>query len=307
MNILEILKKLGEKNSDNQDIVKLIEDNHLHDLVERIKKFDFVSKDTETNIGSSTNRNSITKWTRDQIQEWANKIKNCSNLIEHDLENIVEILAVIKQAYLLDSGFHLTDAQIISCLIILNAKDKGRLLQVNTGEGKSTIISILAVIHALKGKYVDIITSSPVLAERDAKEKVNFYNMFNLECSHNKDKQNYQTGPKACYKKQIVYGEVAQFQFDTLRTEYAQLNTLGDRKFNIAIVDEVDSMLIDDSSKIARLATTIAGMDQLQLIYHVIWHQLVSLPEKIIKFEGKSYLLNEKHSFHDEKVVLEDT
>ncbi|CAF4754717.1 unnamed protein product, partial [Rotaria sp. Silwood2] len=150
MNILEILKKLGEKNSDNQDIVKLIEDNHLHDLVERIKKFDFVSKDTETNIGSSTNRNSITKWTRDQIQEWANKIKNCSNLIEHDLENIVEILAVIKQAYLLDSGFHLTDAQIISCLIILNAKDKGRLLQVNTGEGKSTIISILAVIHALK-------------------------------------------------------------------------------------------------------------------------------------------------------------
>ncbi|CAF4506229.1 unnamed protein product [Rotaria sp. Silwood2] len=48
-------------------------------------------------------------------------------------------------------------------------------------------------------------------------------------------------------------------------------------------------------------------MDQLKLIYHVIWHQLVSLPEKIIQFEGKSYLLNEKHSFHDEKVVLEYT
>ena len=66
---------------------------------------------------------------------------------------ITEALAVIKRAYLLDSGFHLTDAQILSFLVLLNAKsDKGRLLQVATGEGKSTIISVLAVIHALKGK-----------------------------------------------------------------------------------------------------------------------------------------------------------
>ncbi|CAF4075923.1 unnamed protein product [Rotaria sordida] len=131
--------------------------------------------------------------------------------------------------------------------------------------------------------------------------------MFNLECSHNNDKPNYQTGPKACYKKQIVYGEVAQFQFDTLRTYYAELNTLGDRTYDVAIVDEVDSMLIDDSSKIARLATTIPGMDQLQLIYHVLWHELVSLSERVIKFDEKTYLLHKKYSFQDEKIVLEYT
>jgi preprotein translocase subunit SecA len=134
---------------------------------------------------------------------------------------------------------------------------------------------VLAIINALKGKKVDIITSSPVLAERDAKEKAKLYKLFGLSCSDNTDKSVYIKGAKDCYKKDIVYGEAAQFQFDTLRDEYSRLGTLADRKWEVAIVDEVDSMLIDDSSKIARLATTVAGLDQLQPIYHFIWRGLV--------------------------------
>lgn len=49
------------------------------------------------------------------------------------------------------------------------------------------------------------------------------------------------------------------------------LGTLAGRKNEIAIVDEVDSMLVDDSSKIVRLSSTVAGLDQLQIFYHLIW------------------------------------
>jgi len=111
------------------------------------------------------------------------------------------------------------------------------LLQVSTGEGKSTIVSVLAIIHALKGKKIDIITSSPVLAERDAKEKMKLYEMFNLTCADNNDKSVYVKGAKNCYKKDIVYGETAQFQFDTLSDEYKKLNTLAGRKCEVAIID----------------------------------------------------------------------
>ncbi|CAM2700004.1 unnamed protein product [Rotaria socialis] len=129
--------------------------------------------------------------------------------------------------------------------------------------------------------------------------------MFDLQCSDNNDRAIYLTGPKSCYKKQIVYGKAAQFQFDTLRTEYAQLNTLADRKCDVAIVDEVDSMLIDDSSKIARLATIMSGMDHLQIIYHLLWNQLILLQERIIEFNNKFYLFYGKITFEEETVTLE--
>ncbi|CAF4971220.1 unnamed protein product, partial [Rotaria sp. Silwood1] len=102
-----------------------------------------------------------------------------------------------------------------------------------------------------------------------------------------------------------IYGEVAQFQFDTLRTEYSQLNTLGNRKFEVAIVDEVDSMLIDDSSKIARLATIIPGIDQLQLIYYTIWYRLIYLQDRMLEINNKIYLFHGKISFEQEKIILE--
>ena len=106
---------------------------------------------------------------------------------------------------------------------------KGRLLQVSTGEGKSTIISIVATIFALQSRKVDIITSSPILAERDAKQKAALYSTFGLSCAENSDKSVYLKGKKTCYSRDIVYGEASQFQFDTLRDTYSGLNTLNGR------------------------------------------------------------------------------
>ena len=79
---------------------------------------------------------------------------------------------MVAHANQLISGHVVRDAQIISVILLADKNSqKGKLLQISTGEGKSTIISIFAILLALKGNNVDIITSSPILAGRDAKEK----------------------------------------------------------------------------------------------------------------------------------------
>ena len=74
--------------------------------------------------------------------------------------------------------------------------------------------------------------------------------LFDLQYSHNNYKAVYLLGSKTCYTKPLVYNEAAQFQFDTLRSEYTHLDSLASRKCEVVMVDEVDRILIDDSSKI---------------------------------------------------------
>ena len=113
------------------------------------------------------------------------------------------------------------------------------------------------------------------------------------------------SGVKDCYKANVVYGEVSQFQFDKLRDDYSQLGTLGDRQCRVAIVDEVDAMLIDDSSKIARLSSTSAGMDHFQPVYAFIWHKLRDIQRRFIMFNSRMFLLNGKVEFERGKLALE--
>src|SRR6202044_1181615 len=65
-----------------------------------------------------------------------------------------------------------------------------RLAEIKTGEGKSLIVAMLAVLCALKGKKIDIVTSSSELAKRDAEEQQPFYELFGLSCGHNISDQN---------------------------------------------------------------------------------------------------------------------
>ncbi|CAF5147866.1 unnamed protein product, partial [Rotaria sp. Silwood1] len=85
------------------------------------------------------------------------------------------------------------------------------------------------------------------------------------------------------YESSIVYGNVSSFQFDILRDEFNLLNTRAKRSFDVVIIDEVDSMLIDENNKIARLADYILGMEFLNPILNAIW-QAINNPtfEKIL-------------------------
>ncbi|CAF2144698.1 unnamed protein product [Rotaria magnacalcarata] len=292
----ELLNELKESNKTNSASVQYITTDLPKEL-EEIKREDLKSS-------IQYNQLPIAEWGVKQINHWSDVIKSKGERFSN-----VEAIAVIKRANFLFTGYHLTDTQILCSLIALKTESetetRSKLLQVATGEGKSTIVCILAIINALKNKQVHVITSSPVLAERDSKQKMKLFKMFHLTCSDNNDKTVYLYGSKDCYTADIVYGEVSQFQFDTLRDQYSMLRTLGNRKCEIAIVDEVDSMLIDDSSKIARLSSTAAGMDYFQVIYVYIWQRLLTVKERFIMFNGKMYMVNGKVEFENGKIVLE--
>ena len=236
---------------------------------------------------------SISSWGKAEIAEWSRLAK----FSKAEAISNIEMLAVLKRANFLHTNFELTDTQILSLLVALDKpEEQGRLLQVATGEGKSTIISILAAIGVIKGRKVDVITSSPVLAKRDADEKAGFYALLGISVGDNSDKSIYVSGYKKCYLKDIVYGDVSQFQFDTLRDEYSGLKTLGERKKELVIVDEVDSMLIDDSSKIAQLSSSMPGMEHLEHIYHLIHNEIIAQIPYLYQPPGTSklYEMNER-------------
>ncbi len=197
---------------------------------------------------------------------------------------IYEAIAIMDRANELVTGGHrLRDTQILSALTFLQQKDKGQLSQIQTGEGKTTIVSILAAIKALQGETVDVVTSNPVLASDGIKDKKLFYSLLSLSATTNNLDENYKSGERECYKADIVYGSIGNFQFDYLKDSFLGFKTRAGRSFESIILDEVDSMIIDNASHIAKLSGSLPGMESFKYIYIKIWQELHKAEESIIE------------------------
>ena len=147
-----------------------------------------------------------------------------------------------------------------------------------TGEGKTCIIIGLAIYHVLKNHKVDIVTSNEILAIRDStlKKNVEIYKLFNIEVSHcisSKDRK------KKCYDKSIdiVYGDTHNFQADFLHENYYSENIKNGRGEDIIIVDEIDSMLVDEYAKSTLLAGKKPYMESLNPILYFLYYYLKKL------------------------------
>ena len=162
-----------------------------------------------------------------------------------------DLIAIINNVVKEVKGYSLRDSQIYSLIILLKKKkNKGKIAQILTGEGKTLIINCLTIIMVLKGHKVDIITSNPILSKRDAEESEEIYKKFGITVGCNIEDENlfnlYKSSEKPCYSKDVVYGTTFEFQGDILKHEYNLINVRNDRQFDIVIVDEIDSMLIDE-------------------------------------------------------------
>jgi preprotein translocase subunit SecA len=224
----------------------------------------------------------IKHWKSSQIEQWAEKIKHTPNQITQ-----YEKLAVIKRGVEITSKFPPREIQLLSVLIMINSDENtGRLSQINTGEGKTTIVAMLAAIKALEGHKIDIVTSSPELAKPQSEQQKMFFDKFGLTVSHNgKDG----TDIKERYKADIIYGAASDFQGDILRDEYSKIGTRSGRKCDVAIVDEVDSMLIDGKNHIVMLSSPMPAMDHLEPLLSIIWIQIEEIAKSIIEVNGKVF------------------
>ena len=180
------------------------------------------------------------------------------------------LMAVLDRGIWLKRNITIRDTQWVSILLFLLTENAGLLEQVSTGEGKSLIIVVLAIIKALYRNKVDIITSSHVLAKRDATENKDIYQLFQVTVGHNCSEET--SDRRASYKEnQVVYGEMSMFQRDLLLDRFYDQNIRGNRNFDCIVVDEVDSMILDKGKNVLYLAHDIPGMEALTPFYIKVW------------------------------------
>ena len=166
-----------------------------------------------------------------------------------------EAFATVREAGKRTLNMRHFDVQLIGGYFLHN----GHIAEMRTGEGKTLVATLPAYLNALTGKGVHVITVNDYLAKRDSEWMGKIYKFLGLSVgvilSGNRSMEEY-LDKKAAYECDITYGTNNEFGFDYLRDNMAQSkDALVQRPYNYAIIDEVDSILIDE----ARTPLIISG------------------------------------------------
>jgi preprotein translocase subunit SecA len=144
------------------------------------------------------------------------------------------------------------DVQLIGGMVL----HEGKIAEMQTGEGKTLVATLPLYLNALTGNGVHLVTVNDYLAKRDSTWKAPLFEFHGLTVDCIDNHQPNSEGRKKAYDADITYGTNNEFGFDYLRDNMAHSpDDLVQRKHNYAIVDEVDSVLIDD----ARTPLIISG------------------------------------------------
>jgi len=201
-----------------------------------------------------------------------------------------EAFATVREACWRTLGMRHFDVQLIGGIVL----HEGCIAEMKTGEGKTLVAPLAAYLNAITGKGVHIVTVNDYLASRDAEWMGKIYRFLGLEVGaimHGMD----DFERKAAYAADIIYGTNNEFGFDYLRDNMKfDPDTLVQRELHFAIVDEVDSILIDE----ARTPLIISGPAEksTHLYYQVngIIPSLVADVDYTVDEKAKSAMLTEE-------------
>lgn len=186
------------------------------------------------------------------------KLKNQTALFKERLKNgeplenlLPETFATVREASIRTLKMRHFDVQLIGGIVL----HQGKIAEMKTGEGKTLAATLPAYLNSLSGKGVHIITVNDYLAKRDTEWMGQIYNFLGLSVGsilHGLDDDER----KMAYGSDIAYGTNNEFGFDYLRDNMKfDLESIVQGELNFAIVDEVDSILIDE----ARTPLIISG------------------------------------------------
>ncbi|MBF6569688.1 MAG: preprotein translocase subunit SecA [Candidatus Binataceae bacterium] len=194
---------------------------------------------------------------RAKIAQWKEKLSAIEDREEREeaMEELLpEVFAVVREAAKRTLGQRHFDVQLVGGMVLHH----GRIAEMKTGEGKTLVATLPAVLNALSGRGVHVVTVNDYLARRDSEWMGRIYRHLGLSVGvivHGLSDAERQVA----YNADITYGQNNEFGFDYLRdnmkfnlAEYVQ------REHNYAVVDEVDSILIDE----ARTPLIISGASE---------------------------------------------
>ena len=204
-----------------------------------------------------------------------------------------EAFAVVREAARRTLGLRHFDVQMIGGITL----HEGRIAEMRTGEGKTLMATLPIYLNALAGKGAHLVTVNDYLAQRDAEWMSPVYRFLGMEVGYVLSGQDSET-KRAAYAADITYGTNNEFGFDYLRDNMAfSLEQRFQRGLNFAIVDEVDSILIDE----ARTPLIISGgAEDSSALYKRI-NALIPQLKQHVESEDKSTVIEEGHFIVDEK------
>jgi preprotein translocase subunit SecA len=222
---------------------------------------------------------------KNKTQEFKTRIKNGENLNKI----LPEAFACVREASIRTTGQRHFDVQLLGGIIL----HQGKISEMKTGEGKTLVATLPAYLNSLTGKGVHVVTVNDYLAKRDSEWMSKIYNFLGVSvgCIINSIDD---ASRKAQYECDITYGTNNEFGFDYLRDNMKySIEEMVQRKHYYCIVDEVDSILIDE----ARTPLIISGPTEDNSSEYFLCNKLVNQLNKEhydVDEKDRSALLTEK-------------
>lgn len=186
--------------------------------------------------------NTYAKYSNEELKEKTLMFKEAITNGESIDSIKIEAFAVVREAAFRVLGYRHHEVQLIGGLILL----EGNISEMKTGEGKTLTTTLPSYVRALEGKGVHIITVNEYLAKRDCEQMGPIYELLGLNVGINLMELNT-AQKRAAYDSDITYGIGNEFGFDYLRDNHVYDKAQKvQRPFHYALIDEIDSILIDE-------------------------------------------------------------